>query len=159
MTDLVFRRATPEDKADLLALYRQMIGLPGCTWVEEYPAMENIEEDLSLNALYVLTQGDALAAAVTLGPLDDTDELPGWEGDNGYELSRLCVRRDLQGRGVAGFLLDSALAASPCRWVRLLVSPGNTAAVRLYTSRGFTPRGKTHMYGHDYTMMERRNRL
>ena len=159
MKEFVFRKAAPKDANALLTLYRQMIGLPGCTWVEEYPAMENIEEDLSLSALYVLTQGNALAAAVTLGPLDDTNELPGWEGETGYELSRLCVRRDLQGKGVAGFLLDSALAAAPCPWVRLLVSPGNTAAVRLYTSRGFMPRGKTFMYGHDYIMMERGNRL
>lgn len=159
MKEFVFRKAEARDTGDILALYRQMIGLPGCTWVEEYPALENIEEDLAADALYVFVQGSRLAAAITLGPLDDTGDLAGWEGETGYELSRLCVRRDLQGQGVAGCLLDSALAAVPCQWVRLLVSPGNPAAVRLYTSRGFAPRGETHMYGHDYIMMERRNRL
>ena len=34
------RLAELEDKDKLLALYNSMIGLPGCTWSEDYPDAE-----------------------------------------------------------------------------------------------------------------------
>jgi ribosomal protein S18 acetylase RimI-like enzyme len=58
----------------------------------------------------------------------------------------------MRGVGVGGALLDAGLAwagsAFPRRPVRLEVNPKQTAAVRLYESRGFRRTGRTEPLGH-----------
>ena len=38
--------AESKDKDELLKLYKSMVGLPGCTWSEEYPNADIIDWDI-----------------------------------------------------------------------------------------------------------------
>lgn len=42
---MTIEKASATDQAEILALYRSLIGQPGCTWCEEYPDEEIVAED------------------------------------------------------------------------------------------------------------------
>ncbi|MBQ8536732.1 MAG: GNAT family N-acetyltransferase [Clostridia bacterium] len=155
-----FRPARREDTSTILALYRQAVGSPGCSWDEGYPAMANIEEDLSLKALYVLEGEGEVLAAVSCGPFHELDQLP-WRAlsQAPLELARLCVKRECQGRGLAGKILDALLRELGGRCIRLLVRPDNEAAKHLYLKRGFLPVGETLLYDLDFICCERKEKF
>ena len=44
------RFATEHDKEEIFQLYRSLVGTPGCSWDEDYPALEDIESDLAQHA-------------------------------------------------------------------------------------------------------------
>ena len=46
--------AEAQDRMDLLHLYALQKGRAFCFWPEDYPAIENVEEDLARNDLFVL---------------------------------------------------------------------------------------------------------
>ena len=49
---MIIEKALAADQAEILALYRLLIGRPGCTWCEEYPDEEIVAEDLHSGSLY-----------------------------------------------------------------------------------------------------------
>jgi ribosomal protein S18 acetylase RimI-like enzyme len=153
MTERVITFAAQADGDEILGLYRACIGVPGCTWSDEYPVMDNIREDIANRSLYVVRSGSIIAAA-TGGPCELSDAgLPWAFLHNPCELSRVAVMPALQGKGLASMLLNFVLADLNRRGfdgVRLLVSPKNFSALALYRRAGFTSCGNTHMFDHDY---------
>ncbi len=49
---MTIEKASAADQAEILVLYRSLIGQPGCTWCEEYPDEEIVAEDLHSGSLY-----------------------------------------------------------------------------------------------------------
>ena len=85
--------------------------------------------------------------------LDDNDKVAGYAGlqavlDEGY-ITNVAVRPDCRKQGVAGKLLQVFLdfaQANHLAFLTLEVRPSNTAAIALYTSFGFTERGRRRNY-------------
>lgn len=102
--------ATEEDKDELLALYHAMIGGP-CEWSETYPDENTIAFDLKNGDLFVM-KNDAgeIIATISIDHDDAVEALTCWHEDQAPsgELSRLCVRKDMQGQGIAKQMMNYA---------------------------------------------------
>lgn len=154
--------ARPQDTGAVLALYRSLIGLPGTTWNQYYPGPEDVENDIARGSLWCLWGPDGtLWGAASLGEDDqDIRDLSFWApAENSCELTRIGIRKDLHGKGLAEAFVRRLLqnAAREGRdMARLLVSDRNPAALRLYQKLDFTPCGRTRMYEVDWLCMERK---
>lgn len=161
--DLEIAPATPADAAEILALYRACVDLPGCTWNEDYPAMEIIREDLEAQSLYCARWAGArgaIVAAAYVGPYDaeEPDDIPWPPLAAPFALARIGVLPEFQGRGVGARMLRAMLAIARERGadgVRLLVAPDNAPALALYLRAGFEMTGKVFKYGHEYLCCQR----
>lgn len=152
-------KATAADAAEILALYRSVVGQRGCPWDEEYPSGETIRFDLAADSLYVMRESGAIIAAASLIVHDDLDEAPlDWPQGRSISMGRICVAPQRQRSGLGAemvrLMLDEA-GARGCVWLRLLVERQNHTAWRLYERMGFQPVGEVDLYGHHYTAMHR----
>ena len=146
--------ATPEDVPAVEALYRQAANSPGSAWNDQYPTAAEAAGDAARQALYCLwgEDGSLWGTASAGDPDDDARDLPCWNPDakNPCELTRVGIRPDLQGKGLAKELVRYILEDARRRGrdsVRLLVTPENPAAFALYPKLGFAEVGTCQMYG------------
>lgn len=104
--------AVKEDSEEILALYRTFIN-GAADWNEYYPNKESIEFDLSRNALFVMKNDKGeIIAAISIDEDKEVDELPCWDRgfSPGGEFSRLCVRKDMQNKGIARQMIPDSEA-------------------------------------------------
>ncbi len=160
------RLATEHDKEEIFQLYRSLIGTPGCSWDEDYPAMEDIESDLAQQALYVLcsveeqTAHSPILAAVAAGREEDLETVTCWSSDiqRPCGLSRLGVRREFQNQGLAKELV-SAMEQEAIRrgfdGIHFFVSKTNPAALAVYQRLGYRSCGEATMFGVNWWCYEK----
>lgn len=148
-----FSLAQETDAPAVFALYRGMIGTPGCTWSDEYPTFDLVLRDIHADSLYILRDSqENLIAAATAGPDDELKDLQ-WDIQTPCELARVAVAIPLQSKGVGSFLLQSVMAAIKTRGfdgICMLVSIGNPHALALYDKNGFTRLDTVQLYGYDF---------
>jgi len=150
VNNVTIKPASPNDADDILGLYHQLIGYPGCTWSLAYPNAENVARDLNNGSLWCLKVNGELAGAVSIGVSGDVAAL-GWAPQNPAELARLAVSPAYQGRGYASQLIAHALAIARARGhdgVILLVNPQHGEARHLYEKFGFIPDGEVFGWEH-----------
>ena len=151
--------ATIEDKSEILALYRTMLYGPA-DWNEYYPNEETIEYDLSRDALFAMKNSmNQIVAVISIDKDDAVDSLPCWNKKiaPGGELSRLCVRKDMQNQGIAKEMMRYAfevLKKQGKRSVHILVKTGHEAALSSYSAIGFRIVGKCNLFDKDFVCME-----
>lgn len=151
--EYAFLAAQEADAPAVYALYRSLIGTPGCTWSDEYPTEELVLRDIRIQSLYVLkdTQGRLVAAAFA-GPDDELKDLS-WDPQNPCELARVAVDLSLQNQGIGSYLLKQVIAAVKARGfdgIRMLVAISNHHALALYDKNGFQRLDEVQMYGHKF---------
>lgn len=149
--------AAREDKEDILALYKTMLYGPA-DWNEHYPTEDTIDFDMSRNALYVMkNELDEIIAAISIDEDEEVDKLPCWSIMPGGELSRLCVRKDMQNHGIAKEMMRYAfdvLKNEGKNGVHILVRTGHTKALSTYAKLGFKTVGECHLFDKDFICME-----
>lgn len=150
------------DMERVLSLYDACRNRPGSHWRDEYPARDNIEEDIKNGGLYLLMDGQTPAGAVSVVPTDETDGLVSWRAsDRPCEISRVCLAPVYQGKGLSNLLIDGALkkaADEGYTSARLLVALDVLPARRAYARAGFVSAGTVYMelWNHSwYDCMER----
>lgn len=156
-------RLAPAQEADLprvAALYRSVIGRPGCAWNDAYPTLEDIALDFSAGGLYVLRRGAEVIGAVSVVPEHELDDLSCWCIADGaqQEIARVVIDPREQGHGYAEAMLKQlfcALKAQGCSAVHLLVAQDNPAALATYRALQFRFLGACTRYGHDYLICEK----
>lgn len=158
--DYAIVKATEEDRAELLALYKAQIGRECCPWDDEYPGEESIDWDLSRDALFVLKSDGKILAAVSIEEDEDVAAFPFWDKDLEPfgELARLAVLPEAQNRGLARRLLQfgmDELKRRGFKGVRFMVNRTNPKAIRSYASFGFHIAGKCHIYEQDMFCYEK----
>jgi len=148
------------EKEDVLAIYNSLKGSYGCTWHEDYPVMENVEWDISTNALYGVYDNGKLIAVATA----TTDDLPAslncWNPSmrNACELARIGVIKEYQNHGIAKTLIqfiEADVAKQGFDGIHFLVSKTNPYAIRLYDSLGYRCCGETHLFDIDWFCYEK----
>lgn len=138
----------PHQLDAVLPLYHAALGQPGCTWSEEYPSPECLAEDIRTGCLWGWVENGRIIAAAAVEQADEADVVC---------LARVVTARDCQGRGVARQMLAVLLEKLRQKYsgVRLLVSPDNPAALRLYARLGFRSAGECDCYDHHWLIEER----
>lgn len=148
-----FCTALPSDAQAVFALYQGMIGIPGCTWSEDYPTFDLVARDIRTGSLYVLKDdGGQVIAAAAAGPDDELEDFE-WKPRNPCELARVAVALPLQNRGIGSALLQNVIGAVKDRGfdgIRMLVAINNPHALALYDKHGFARLDEVHVYGHHF---------
>ncbi len=151
--------ARDEDKQEILNLYRTMLFGPA-DWNEYYPNEDTIEFDLSRDALFVMKNDEGqIIAAISIDEDEAVDKLDCWDKAliPSAELSRLCVRKDMQNRGIAKEMMRyvfDILKKEGKKGVHILVKTGHKAAFSSYGALGFKAVGECNMFGKDFICME-----
>ena len=158
--EYVIVKASEEDRAGILSLYRAQLGCDCCPWDEDYPSNETIEWDLARNALFVLKRDGSILAAVSIEE-DEEHELLFCRDNTPVpvgELARLAVLPDEQNRGLGRIMMRfgmDELKRQGFRSVRFLVNKNNAKAIRSYAVFGFRIAGECHMYDQDLFCYEK----
>lgn len=158
---LTFLLAKASDKEEILTMYRQAIGSPGCTWSMDYPNEELLHCDMERAALFVLkNQTGELIGAISIDQDDAVEQLNCWSKElkPGAELARLVVKEKWQNHGIARLLLTFAMEELKKRnykSVHFLVSKTHEKALRSYARLEFDKAGETDLFGTDWWCYEK----
>lgn len=157
---MIFTRVKEEEAAEVLRLYRSLVGTEYCVWDENYPAMHEIRFDLSRNALFCMKEKEQIIGVISIDDDPQVQALKCWSESRkpAAELSRVGVALERQNEGIAGKLLRNAmdeLKRQGYRGVRLLVAKLNVKAVRAYQKLDFHVAGECVMFGHEYWCYEK----
>lgn len=140
-----FRPAGMRDLVQLKIMYRQIVqdmNAQGIRiWDEIYPC-EFLEEDIKMNRLYVLLDGDRIVSAFALSATNSGENAVRWQDDRAKALyiDRLGVDTAYSKRGIGSFMLARAkeiTRAAGAEYLRLFVVDINKPAIRLYRRNGF----------------------
>ncbi|HWQ58874.1 MAG TPA: GNAT family N-acetyltransferase [Clostridia bacterium] len=162
--EYAFEKATMADVDAVMGNIRAARGNGSADWDEDYPTSEHIAEDIANGALYVLRAPDHTIVA-SIAAYDDDREFEessasaGWTmAAHSCSLFRLCVKADLQNRGL-GFLIVSRIIdearARGCEVVRLLASTDNAAPNRLYEKLNFRLLRSVYLYDWRFNAYEK----
>lgn len=157
-----FDRVRESERETVLAIYRAMVGTPGCTWSADYPDERDFASDLARGALYCMRGQDGNILGLISVDADETcAALPQWSRavKKAAELARLAVVSEYQNRGLARRLILSVMEVLKRQGydaVRYLVSPQNKKALASYAKLDFEYRGATFLYEQEWFMYEKK---
>ena len=152
--------ATEADRAEVLALYKSMIGYEGCPWTDHYPDNQEITYDLSRDSLFIMKdETGRIIAAISVDHDEEVNALEYWTKElaPGGELSRLAVARDMQNQGIAREMLRFGMQVLKQRGfksIHFLVNRHNIKAVRSYDHLHFNNVGECCMFEQDFWCYE-----
>ena len=152
--------AKAEDSDEILNLYKTHLGGPA-DWNEYYPNEETIAFDLSRDSLFVMkNEEDEIIAAISIDSDEEVDTLTCWNKSltPAGEVSRVCVRKDMQNRGIAGMMMQyvfEILKERGMKMVHILVRTGHAAALRSYSQLGFLQVGECELFDKQFVCMEK----
>lgn len=152
--------AKKEDTEELLELYHSFLHGPAA-WTEEYPSEETIEFDLERDALYVMRdENDKIMACISIDDDENVENLVYWDKalQPSREVSRLGVRADLHGMGLAKTMMKFAfevLKKNGNKSIHIIVKKGHDAALKAYSDVGFKYVGECELYEKQFFCMER----
>ena len=155
-------QAVEEDKTELWKLYKAQLGQEFCAWDEHYPDMQDIEGDLSRDALFVMRNAkNEIIAAISLDEDENVENLPFWTEtlQPGGEVARLVVRTDYQNQGIARDMIQYAMKVLKERGrksVHYMVNKENLKAVRSYEHLHFKLVGECTMYEQPFLCYEQK---
>jgi len=150
--------ANEKDANEILSLYDSVRGKVYCVWNDNYPVMEEIENDLRSKGLFILKVGDKIAGAGSIYPENEMDGEIGFRISDATEIGRIVISPEYQGRGLAKILvseLTEEVKKRGTKAVHLAVEINNIPAVKTYKSLGFAFVGNMTAYGHDYYLCEK----
>ena len=158
MENVYLRHARMRDLQDVYRLYRSSVGREGCAWDEEYPGRFELERDFTGKNLYVLTDGNSVLGAVSVVNPPELAGEGGWTPAMCVEIARVVVEESVSGQGYASYMLRELffiLKEREIESIRLSVSLGNPAALRLYQKLGFRFLKRKALYGGEYFLCEK----
>lgn len=147
----IIEKAKIEDKNEILSLYKAQLGREYCPWNEHYPSEEEIDFDLSRDALLILRSEGKIIAAISIDDDDAVNNLEYWtpELQPGGELSRLAVSPECQGKGIAKEMINAGLEELRKRGFKslhFLVNRNNLKACKCYAAYPFNKVGECELY-------------
>ena len=160
--NLFIRRATESDVSAVAALWRSLVGTDGCTWDEEYPGIEEAQEDAAHGDLYVLcTDENKIIGAMAAGEDSELCQYDFWSDDINRHCfcSRLGIAAAYQNRGLAGFRfseVEKDVFKRGYDGIGFLVSPENLKALSVYDKLDYVKVGECALYEQDWFCYEKK---
>ena len=158
MENYTLRPIPGKELKTVMSFYQSYIGAPGCTWNQNYPNEEILQEDFLAGNLYGLYEGDKLIGSISVDSENYLDKLPCWQyKTNVKEIARVVISSNHQRQGSGTVLLEKLFALLKehgTEAIHLLVSPNNERAIKLYSKFGFINRGLYFLYEHNFFAME-----
>lgn len=157
----IFMQATASDKEEILRLYKSQIGREYCPWDEHYPGTQEIDYDLSREALFIIkNEQNEIVGAVSMDMDAQVEALTCWSEElyPGAELARLTVRVDCQNQGLARELIKCGMKELKERGyksIHFLVNKHNLKALRAYAHLEFRVVGECFMYEQPFLCYEK----
>ena len=110
-------------------------------WDEIYPC-EFFQDDIENKSLYILTEGNDIAAAFALCESNDGEGHLKWKAakEKAIYIDRLGVNVDYSRQGIGGLMLKNAMELAKqkdAKYLRLFVVDINKPAINLYLKNGF----------------------
>lgn len=156
------RLAKKSDFENILFLYKSVIGEKYCVWDDEYPNLENIEEDFNNNNLYILEENNSIIASISIVSENEMDDFEEWEyKKNVSEIARVVVDKKFRGQQLAILLMkeiEKVLLARGIEVIHLAVDIENIPAINNYNKLDFKILGKKDMYESTYYLCEKKLR-
>ena len=158
----IFRKANENDKEEVFALYRSLVGTYGCAWTADYPGESDVAADIKQRALYVLcSESGEIMGAASLVTSEEINHLECWDKSiqKPCELVRIGIKEKYHNQGLAKELLYYMEEDAPKRGfdgMQFLVSKTNPKALALYDGMKFKRVGETYMYEIDWFCYERK---
>ena len=158
------RKATSDDAPAAASLWRSLVGTPGCTWDEEYPGLEEAEDDAACGNLYVLCTSEGnIIGAMTAGDEEELWNYDFWSRDirRHCGCSRLGIAAEYQNQGLAGFLfweVEKDVLKRGYDGIGFLVSPHNPKALSVYNKMNYVNVGACVLYEQDWYCYEKKLR-
>ena len=143
------------DAEAVYALYQSLINTPYSIWSEDYPSRDLVYDDVHAGHVLVMRrQEGGIASAIAILPAEEEpefDDIAPWYNDiEKWAIpSRLGVASDMQGKGIAKRMLQTAMDyahENGCGAVRFLVAKSNPIAQRAYARLNFDVCGETEMW-------------
>ena len=153
--------ASPRDREALLCLYALQKGRDYCFWTEDYPAPENVDDDLAHDALFVMKdQSGTILAAVSIERDEQVDRLPCWNARlaPAGEIARLAVHPAYQNQGLGRRMVAAVMQVLKDRGyhsIHLLVNSKNIPAIRTYGFFRFVQAGECDLYNQHFLCLEK----
>lgn len=150
-------KAIKEEKNDILKIYKNLIGVEGCTWDEEYPNLEIIESDISCEGLYCLKIDNNIVGVASLIKENKLyDDFKKFK--NIYLLTRVGIDRKYQGKGYSKLLLKNILKNAieeEVDLIYLLVDKNNIKAKNLYNLFNFRFCRNVNEHGREWELLKK----
>ena len=98
------------DISDILDLYQNAKNQELCVWNEYYPTMEEIDNDLNANTLYIIKENDVVLGAVSVNPINEMDEISQFtKTSNPCEIARVVVNKNYQSKKIGEFMIKEII--------------------------------------------------
>ncbi len=158
--EIILEKANQDDIPALLAICRAAAKTQGSTWDDLYPNAEILSEDVEHGALYKIMAGDDIIGLLSCGETGELSMLSDPAcGAHPFDFARFGIHPRYQGKGFGHAALAAAVelcARLGGTSVRVLVSPGNPAALRVYQREGFEAVRRVHLWERDYLYCRKR---
>jgi ribosomal protein S18 acetylase RimI-like enzyme len=124
-------------------------------WQNDYPALENIKQDIQDKTLFGYYKNGKCLGAVCVSTFQDEEYKEiNWQGpdENIIVIHRLAVNPDFQAKGIARLLMDFAedyAKKENYSAIRLDSYSQNQRALKFYENRGYQKRGECFFAGRD----------
>lgn len=158
MKNVSLRLAKADELQTVFHMYRSSVGREGCAWDDVYPGYREVEQDFAGQNLYVLVHGSHIMGAVSVVDPPELADEDIWYCQSYAEIARVVVDASVSGQGYASFMLLELfriLKEQGTASIRLSVSLGNPAALRLYQKLGFRFLKRKELYGGEYFLCEK----
>lgn len=152
--------AKKEDTDEIMNLYNAHKGGPA-DWNEYYPNEDTIAFDLSRESLFVMkNETGEIIAVISIDSDENVDNLECWDKSRvpAGEVSRLCVRGDMQNQGIAKVMMEhvfEVLRQRGMKMVHILVRAGHVAALKSYAKLGFEQVAECEVFDKQFVCMEK----
>lgn len=157
---ITMEKANRDDIPALLAVCRAAAATAGSTWDDSYPNAEILSEDVGHGALYKIMEGNDIIGLLSCGETGELSMLSDPDaGAHPFDFARFGIHPRCQGKGFGHAALAAAVGlCEKCGGtaVRVLVSPGNPAALCVYRREGFEIVRHVHLWERDYLYCRKR---
>ena len=117
---------------------------------------------MHIDSLFVMkNQKGEIIAAISIDHDEEVDKLDCWSRifQPSAEVARVCVRKDLQGQGIAKMMMEhvfTVLREQNKKSVHILVRDNHKAALKCYSDLGFVPVGECELFEKHFVCMEKK---